>query len=497
MRSSSCRSLLGATGLLFVVTALQACASSTDAIADPPSPAFSLTVGATTASLPQGGATAISIHVTKTGGLTSTVSYNVTGAPAGPTTAIVATSADSAILTITASTVLAPTNYTIVVNATSVGAPSQQASIVVSVGPHPVSTPTIAFVATGAHTCALSTSGAAYCWGYNANGELGSGDTSLVTRSPVAVAGGLAFQSLSISKVEGATCGLTSSGAAYCWGTNTQGQLGDGTTTRRRVPTAVVGGLSFQSLAMGSSHTCGIEMSGTAYCWGTSPNGAFGDGSVGTHVSPSVAAPGIIFESIVAGNDFTCGVTPNGAAYCWGLGPFGQLGNGSVTSSTVPVAVSGGLTFRGLVAGGSTVCGLANTGKAYCWGDSFFGTVGDGTSATTGSATRHVLPTAVAGDLTFQSISAGYQTMCGVTEVGAGYCWGYNFGAVGDGTSDHRSTPVAVAGGLTFRSIASGTGHSCGVTSTAAVYCWGDNSNGELGDGTTTTRTAPRLVSWR
>src|SRR5690242_19216384 len=210
MRSSFCRSLLGATGLLFVVAVLQACgSSSTDAIVDPPKPAFSLTVSATTASLSQGGATAISIHATKTGGLTSAISYNVTGAPAGLTTVIAATSADSAILTVTASPVLAATSYTIVLNATAIGAASQHASIIVSIGPHPISTPTIAFVATGAHTCALSTSGAAYCWGYNANGELGDGDTSLVTSSPVAVAGGLAFQSLAISKVEGATCGLT------------------------------------------------------------------------------------------------------------------------------------------------------------------------------------------------------------------------------------------------------------------------------------------------
>jgi alpha-tubulin suppressor-like RCC1 family protein len=102
----------------------------------------------------------------------------------------------------------------------------------------------------------------------------------------------------------------------------------------------------------------------------------------------------------------------------------------------------------------------------------------------------------VSGGLRFRSISAGYATMCAVTEAGAGYCWGYNLGALGDGTSDHRATPAAVAGGLTFQHISAGTGYACGVTTAGTVYCWGDNSSGELGDGTITTRETPVPVRW-
>ena len=109
---------------------------------------------------------------------------------------------------------------------------------------------------------------------------------------------------------------------------------------------------------------------------------------------------------------------------------------------------------------------------------------------------RRVAPTAVAGDLTFASLAAGYQTMCGLTVSGAGYCWGSNDGAIGDGTLDRHSTPVAVAGGLTFRSISSGTGYSCGVVTSNAVYCWGDNSDGALGDGTILSHPTPAPVHW-
>jgi len=201
------------------------------------------------------------------------------------------------------------------------------------------------------------------------------------------------------------------------------------------------------------------------------------------------------FQSIASGGDHTCALTLAGAAFCWGLGLSGGLGNGLNAISTTPVAVTGGLTFQSIIAGGRTTCGLTADGKAYCWGYNFYGTVGDGSSATTDGVTRRLAPVPVSGGLTFQSLSAGYETVCGVTPAGAGYCWGYNAsGGVGDGTLEHRAVPTPVAGGLTFKSISAGTGISCGITTTSAVYCWGDNSNGDLGDGTTTSRPTPGPV---
>src|SRR4029450_2480273 len=109
---------------------------------------------------------------------------------------------------------------------------------------------------------------------------------------------------------------------------------------------------------------------------------------------------------------------------------------------------------------------------------------------------RPLTRVAVSGALTFRSLSAGWQTMCGVTDSGASYCWGYNFGALGDGAIDHSSVPVRVVGGEAFRSIAAGTGYTCGVTTANAVFCGGSNNDGEPGDGTTETRLAPVAVHW-
>ena len=361
----------------------------------------------------------------------------------------------------------------------------------------PTSPPKIVSVAAGAHTCAISDVGAAYCWGYDPSGPFGGGYASTANPTPVASAGGLMFKALSVSKIQDVTCGLTTVGAAFCWGENITGQIGDGTKTARLTPTAVAGGLTFKSIAVGSAHACAVTVGGDAYCWGTSFNGALGDGFHGVRLTPSRAASGLAFESIVAGGEFTCGLTAAGAAYCWGLNTTSQLGDGDVSMfmSDVPLRVASETPFKSLAAGNQTVCGLANDGTAFCWGDGFFGAVGDGTAGTEGGQTRHRTPTAVAGGLTFQSLSGGFNTMCGVATTGTTYCWGSNFGAIGDGTEDQRSRPTAVVGGVSFQSVAAGSGFTCAVA-TGSLYCWGNNDNGQLGDGTTAGRTTPGTVRW-
>ena len=337
-------------------------------------------------------------------------------------------------------------------------------------------------------TCGVTRSGAAYCWGDNSKGKLGNGSTT-ASLTPGAVSGGLTFASVSAGY--NFTCGVTRSGAAYCWGVNDFGQLGNGDTTNSDVPVAVSGGLTFAAVSAGSYHTCGVTLSGTAYCWGSNGSAQLGNGtaSLAANVVPVAVSGGLTFAAVSAGSSHTCGVTPSGAAYCWGGNLVGQLGNGTPSlANFVPVAVSGGLTFAGVSAGPEYTCGVTRGAAAFCWGYNFFGALGNGT--TTNSAT----PVAVTGALAFTAVSTGGAT-CGVTPSGAAYCWGYDdFGVVGNGTAT-RPTPLAVPGGVTFAAVSAGADHTCGVTPSGAAYCWGNNFAGALGNGTTTSSTTPVAVS--
>jgi alpha-tubulin suppressor-like RCC1 family protein len=289
-------------------------------------------------------------------------------------------------------------------------------------------------------SCGLSTAGAAYCWGYNDYGQLGNGNFTN-SLGPVAVTGGLTFKSLSAGE-GGHVCAVTNGGAAYCWGYNSNGQLGIAAVAYSATPVAVSGGLSFTAISAGANgQTCGIATGGAAYCWGSNSNGELGNGTTASASAPVPVSGALTFKSINVGFASTCGVTTSGAAYCWGDNTYGELGNGSTTNSKTPVAVGGGMSFSAVAVGDAFACGLTTTGVAYCWGFASQGQLGNG------SVFKSVSPSAVLGGITYATISAGYGNACAVTSGGAAYCWGDNaFGQIGDTTiGGYALSPVLVA----------------------------------------------------
>ena len=346
------------------------------------------------------------------------------------------------------------------------------------------------------HACALTTSGTAYCWGYNSGGAVGDG-TQTDRASPVAVTAGMTFGAIVAGHYH--TCALTLTKEAYCWGSNGSGQVGSGTDGSSgawaiTVPTAVSGNLKFASLADGSNHTCGLTTSGMAYCWGSNSNGQLGDGTSTNRSAPVAVGGNRTFASIAAGLRHTCATTASGAAYCWGLNWDGQLGDGtSGTDRNWPLEVTGGQVFTRLAAGYNHTCGIVSGGAAYCWGQGIV--LGDGFN--NGYRPPVTAPVAVSGSQSFNSIVAGQYHTCGVTPSNTTYCWGYNIdGQLGDGSTDpFRTTPVAVIGGYAFTKLGAGSYFTCGITANGLTYCWGDNWYGQLGDGTIGTQPTPVAVT--
>ena len=343
-------------------------------------------------------------------------------------------------------------------------------------------------VASGAmHTCGLDLSGNAYCWGHNSNGQLGDGSTQESTR-PVRVATTVVFDTLVTG--DWYSCGL-SAGQAWCWGPNFDGQLGDGTTTQRLTPVRVSGGHSFVTITAAYAHTCALAADQQAYCWGRNDRGQLGDSSRTARTVPTVVSGGFQFRELSAANLHTCGLTTGGDLHCWGNNAEGEFGNGTHADSDVPVPAGDTLRFLDVTPGDSYTCGLTDQGVAYCWGNNFSGALGTGTRDDGWWTT----PQLVTGAWTFRRLNAGGAHTCGVTTEGAALCWGYNArGAVGDSTTaQYRTGPTAVVGNHSF-TVVGGGGPTCGTDTQGIIWCWGGNDFGQVGDGGTADRRYPVKV---
>ena len=370
------------------------------------------------------------------------------------------------------------------------------------------------------HTCALTSEGAAYCWGLNASGELGapSKDTCKeehsewpCAKSPIAVSGGLHFTALVVGRFH--SCGLSNEGRAYCWGSDYNGQLGadSGLTVCHEpngnplkcasIPVPVAGGYRFALLVAGGLHNCGVTTTGVTYCWGLDEAGQVGSdsasqicGDAGEGGHPCRRTPVRVggertLVALAAGRSHTCGLDAQGEAWCWGrfLGaPLSPIG------AHPPLA--------SISAGDHKTCALTSEGATLCWGVFRIGPSDLVTTLTTPTP-GGTWQAADDSTLHFTSVTTGEEHICGLTSGGAAYCWGVGWdGQLGisrgllklgrQGSND----PLPVEGKLQFAVLSAGFAHTCGVGSDGRAYCWGENKLGQLGDGTTKGHDQPKLV---
>ncbi|MDN5819600.1 MAG: hypothetical protein L0H38_02500, partial [bacterium] len=426
---------------------------------------------------------------------------------------------------------------------------------------------------TSYYSCALASNDWAYCWGENSDGRLGTGRSSSYISAPTQVSRGDIPSGQTIKSIAAASngayvCAVASDNWVYCWGENGSSQLGDNTTTNRNQPTAIARGaiptgVSIKSISLGNEHACVIASNDKAYCWGSNSEGQLGDDSTTNRPTPVAVKNGSMptpytVKSISTGGLSTCAIHTNNKAYCWGGNWDGRLATGDNTSTGTPVAMARGampsnFTIKDISVGEFSVCVVANndrgycagynTGqlgstptsgtntmraiaqgampsltikkislaanhacaihtnnKAYCWGSNDFGQLGDN------STTRSAVPVALSqGELpsgqAVSSILPSYSHTCAVASGdGLAYCWGYNYdGRLGNGYYDHQNAPArvlmgAMSDGITASSVSYGDSIGCVVADDDWVYCWGWNVNGRLGDGTTTSRLKPTRV---
>ncbi len=352
----------------------------------------------------------------------------------------------------------------------------------------------------GKHACVVTSSGGVKCWGDDYWGQLGDG-REFMSRETAGEVTGLTSGVAMVSAAGYHSCALMTSGGVKCWGVNSSGQLGDGTTTRRLTPVDVVGlAASAAQISAGYSHTCAVLVTGAVQCWGRNIAGQLGDGTTVDRTAPTnVVGLGTGVSHVAAAYSHTCARLSDGGVRCWGSNAAGELGDGTTADRLTPVDVASLST--GVVAvtaaGGSSQaqygplyryghsCALTAAGGLKCWGSNFYGELGDGTT------TNRLTPFDVSGMTQgVAQVSAGrYETYayrtyfspgytCAVASGGGVKCWGY-CSLLGDGNQQCQNnsatpTPVNVVG-LASGVVAVSTGgdFSCALTTDRKVKCWG------------------------
>lgn len=340
--------------------------------------------------------------------------------------------------------------------------------------------------------------GEVLAWGGNSVGQLGDGSTTNRTMpvrasvpdddAVVQVAGGL-----------GHALALLADGSVYAWGTNTYGELGNGTTapSKQPVPVVLPDGVVPVSVAAGAFTSAVVAADGSLYTWGVNNAGQLGDGTTTNRSVPTKALlpPGTVVTAASLGGAHLLALTSTGAVYAAGGNTAGQLGDNSTApaSTPVPVHLPAGAAATGVAAGYAHSLAVTVDGTVLAWGDNTNGELGNGS---TDPAVVPVLAALPAG-ATAAAVSASYYDSFAVTSDGGVLAWGSNgAGELGTGTTTdaHIPTAVSLPTGARVTAVSGGRTSTYALTDAGAVLAWGDNGSGSLGDGTTTARLKPVAV---
>lgn len=338
---------------------------------------------------------------------------------------------------------------------------------------------TLTVMAAGSyHSCAIDDAQDVWCWGTASSGQLGLGpDMTNDQPLPRYVASDYAKLGLG----ENHSCGIATNGMMSCWGANGNGQLGVGYSgSDLRSPNPVTGGRVWLAVDGGGSFTCGIDGLSKMFCWGSDGNGQLGNGGNGSSSAPVevVASPNSGWTQVSAGREHACGLKGDKSLWCWGYNGNGQLGDMSYQSRDVPTQVSGAHRDWVSVATGSNFsCGVrsaAGEDTLWCWGDNGNAQLGLGYQDGPEWAPRRV----VTANTDWVAVNAGEYFACAVRATGDAYCWGHNgYSQIGTGLTNNEMyyavVPMPVARNVAWASFSLGNYHACALDAEGIGHCWG------------------------
>ena len=323
------------------------------------------------------------------------------------------------------------------------------------------------------HNLLVRADGSLWAWGNNSSGQLGDGSTT-DRPVPTAILPGTRWRQVAATGQFSA--GLKADNSLWTWGDNTYGSLGDGSTTSHAVPTALLPGSNWQQVAAGVAHALALRADGTLWAWGYNGKGQLGDGTTTSQLAPVPVAAGSAWQQVAAGFLHTLAIRSDGTLWAWGDNTYGELGDGTGISRAVPVQVGSAATWQQVVAGSYFSLGIRTDGTLWAWGNDYYGQLGDGTTRA-GQATPQQVGTAA----NWQRVACTGSRVLAVRTDGSLWSWGAGYlSAFSDYTTYLTPAPVAGPAGP-WLAVGAGGSHSVAVQVDGSVWAWGSNGHGQVG----------------
>ena len=333
--------------------------------------------------------------------------------------------------------------------------------------------------------CAQRANGTVACWGANTNHQLGFDSLTPDQPIPVQISKLVPIAGIDLGAFH--SCAWDKGGDAWCWGSNSDGQSGNSPANGDTVQATKIQNLKgVLQLAAGGFHTCARVADQTIWCWGRNSDGQLGTGVTGNPQNAPVKVQGFPSSlgaknlDLAAGGFHNC-VVVDTSVRCWGLNQDGQTGKGSTgLPQSTPIEVSGLSSVTQITAGDWHSCALKADGSIWCWGRNSSGQLGLGHTNT-----PVLTPSKVLGPHKFVFVVAGDDHTCAIREDRTAWCWGRNdFGQIGNGGSGgNQNIPAQVSSLSDVVYMALGRDHTCALTKEGKLYCWGRNASGQLGTG--------------
>ena len=340
------------------------------------------------------------------------------------------------------------------------------------------------------NTVAVKSNNTLWAWGINTNGSLGTLNTTNYSFPQQIIGYGTNWSTNNISNFVNTVAAIKTDGTLWTFGTNSYGQLGEfGFPLNRSSPIQTFDySNQWQQVSAGNLHTMAIKQDGTLWGFGSNAYGQLGTNNTNSTITPVQEITGSFWKQVIAGSNHTAAIKVDNTLWLWGSNISGEIGDNTLSSKSSPVQTVTGGTWSQLSCGSNITAAIKSDGSLWTWGANTLGQLGDNTIASKSSPVQ-----TISGGNNWSSIKCGLQHIAGIKTDGTLWIWGINTtGQLGDNTVIHRSSPVQTISAGTNWKVVTGTNSSTvGIKTDGSLWLWGFNTQGQLGNSTTTHRSSP------